>query len=167
MKILITIVLLLFSVVNCSRSVVKYTPEMEEKFKQVQNFPLIFNVPKVEEYDAWGRAQSFVGKYSPMKIQIVSDFIIDTYNPTEGRRGYNIVKTPVKDSIEFTVEVTLGKFADREIAINEAHACAYYIKTGNLYYIPKKPSNTNPLFIIGGIILSVPLIYMFITILRP
>ncbi len=67
-----------------------------------------------------------------MKIQVVSDFIIDTYNPSEYKYGFNIVKTPMGDSVQFTVQCIPGQYYGDEDADKQAHYCAYYIKTSIL-----------------------------------
>lgn len=52
-----------------------------EYISHVKSFPLTFTVPKEQGQDAWGRAQSFLGRFSSMKLQVVTDFVIQTYNP--------------------------------------------------------------------------------------
>jgi hypothetical protein len=104
----------------------------EEYLAAARQFPLEFNVSKNEEYNTWGRAQSYVGRYSKMRIQVVSDFVIHTYNPTDLNYGYYIVKTPTEDSMQISVQCVPGEYASVDIANDLAHICAYYVKTGNL-----------------------------------
>lgn len=63
-------------------------------------------IPKSEGDDAWGRATVFVNKHSDMKIQVASDNIIDTYNPTKpGYRGYTITRRSSGDNVIIEIEV--------------------------------------------------------------
>ena len=108
------------------------TEEDEKYLEKAKKFPTEFHIPKSEEYDAWGRSHSFIGKYGSMKVQVVTDFIIETYNPSEDRYAYRIVKTPIGDSLEISVICIAGEMASRQIADEYSHICAYYIKTGLL-----------------------------------
>lgn len=94
--------------------------------------PTTFTIPKTLAADAWGRAQSWIGKYGSMKIQTVSDFVIETYNPTESalKYGYSITKTPSTDSVEINVECQSGNMFDAASALQNAHLLAYFIDTG-------------------------------------
>ena len=76
------------------------------------SFPSEFRVPAGDVVAAWGRAQSFVAQHSSMKIQTVSDYLIETYNPgAMGQYGFRVVKTPARG--DFTIKVTcLSTFAE-------------------------------------------------------
>ncbi len=96
--------------------------------------PLVFKINIEDEKNAWGRAQSFIGRFSSMKLQIVTDYVLQTYNPTEAsvRYGYTVTKSPVDNRIEISVECVSGNiFATKEASTN-AHMLAYYIATGKL-----------------------------------
>ena len=55
---------------------------------------------------AFALAQIYVAQNADQKIQVVTDTIIQTYNPTEpGKVGMSIVKTPGKGAQE-VVEIT-------------------------------------------------------------
>ncbi|HEC87932.1 MAG TPA: hypothetical protein ENI52_01290 [Thermoplasmata archaeon] len=133
LKILICVIIICVLSINCvSASLKGMTPEAQDFLNKARKFPLNFNVAKSEEYNTWGRAQSFVAKVSSMKIQIVSDFIIETYNPSHYQYGYRIVKTPLNDSIQISVLCIPGEYANTQLASDYAHICAYFIKTGDL-----------------------------------
>lgn len=127
------IVLTLFVLVGCTSITMKnLTPEERNYFEIVEAFPLEFTMPKVEADDAWGRAQSFIGRFSSMKLQTVTDFVIQTYNPSDIKFGYYVTKTPMGDEIQITVQcITEGLFSGVDAKRN-AHILAYYIKTGEL-----------------------------------
>jgi hypothetical protein len=70
------------------------------------SFPSEFSVPAGDIAPAWGRAQSFVAQHASMKIQTVSEYVIETYNPRDlGYYGFRIVKTPQRDG-SFLIKVT-------------------------------------------------------------
>ncbi len=111
-------------------------------------FPLEFNISKKKANDAWGRAQSFIAKYSSMKIQTVTEFIIQTFTPPEtdyrfNRRfdfGYSVAKTPLGKKVQITVSCQKSSIAGSENLFEsekemDAHLLAYYISTGEL--LPK------------------------------
>jgi len=52
--------------------------------KAVWSAPLDFTVPNREEEIVWGRIQSFIGKYSTVKIQVATDYVVQTYNTKYG-----------------------------------------------------------------------------------
>jgi hypothetical protein len=97
-----------------------------------------FTVPTSGAPEAWARAQSFVAKYSSMKIQLVNDFLIDTYNPSKVtlafNYGYNVVKTPMPgDKVEIVVSCTHNQgLLSSDNAARNAKILAHYMKTGEL-----------------------------------
>lgn len=129
----VIIILALFVLSGCtSISMKNLTPEERSYFEKVEAFPLEFIIPKIEADDAWGRAQSFIGRFSSMKLQTVTDFVIQTYNPSDIKFGYYVTKTPMDDDIQITVQcITEGWFSGDDARRN-AHILAYYMKTGEL-----------------------------------
>lgn len=150
----ISVVSLSLFLAGCLRYSLKgRTPADQDYLERARKFPLEFNIPKAEEYNTWGRAQSFIGKYSPMRIQVVSDFVIHTFNPAKDKYGFYIVKTPLADSVQISVKCVPGDFVSNEIALDYAHICAYYVKTGLLppvglvkVYEEEKPDLPFPLW---------------------
>jgi len=105
--------------------------EKSEGLKEVSKFGTKVFVPKDSVGDAWGRAQVFLTKYSTMKIQIATDFVLETYNPTKsGGYGYEITKTPVPSGYEISVKCNTSYLSDKEQTQLNAHVCTYFIKTG-------------------------------------
>jgi hypothetical protein len=112
---------------------------------------LTFEVPKADAIDAWGRAQTFVAQHSTMKIQLLSDYVIETYNPvfdpqTDAgfgtmimKYGYTITRNALGDKMRFSVECkgTPSGYGAKQIAATadrNAHLAAHFIKTGELPY---------------------------------
>jgi tetratricopeptide (TPR) repeat protein len=104
--------------------------------EKVKAFPLEFTIPINEVEVAWGRTQSFIGRFSSMKLQIVTDYIIQTYNPPKGEIsfGYYVTKTPIGNNVKITVICITGDPLGEGAASLNAHILAYYIKTGELPY---------------------------------
>ncbi|HZV13350.1 MAG TPA: hypothetical protein VFA55_09050, partial [Candidatus Kapabacteria bacterium] len=87
---------------------------------------------------AWGRAQNFVNTYSNTKIQLATNYILNTYKPNKKNPwGYSISRVAIDDkTMSFTVNCLFGGTYDKnppddEISQN-AHAAAYYILTGQV-----------------------------------
>ena len=131
----IVVILVLALLAGCATtSMLKLTPEERTYLEKAKAFPLEFTIPKSEADEAWGRAQSFIGRFSSMKLQTVTDFVIQTYNPrsTDVDFGYYVTKTPMGDKVQITVQCNTGNVFAEEDANNNAHILAYYIKTGEL-----------------------------------
>jgi hypothetical protein len=103
--------------------------------------PLTFMVEVSKGDETWSRVNSFIAKYSSMKIQTASDYIIETYNPTEGKFGYSANRATKEDRAEFTVNCAPGpgiigiKFDimhGDKIAEQNAHLLAFYALTGEI-----------------------------------
>ncbi len=90
---------------------------------------LEFKLPSSESNMAWLRASKFIEQYSHMKLQIATDLMLSTYKGTGlDRYGFQVVRLPMYDSVQFTVECTTE--TDQNYALQKAHAAAYYIATG-------------------------------------
>jgi hypothetical protein len=177
---IINFFLLFLVTVGCSSEYIDdgYTEEVQKKSDNAMEKYLVealkcqleFKLPKSEDYNAWGRAQSYIAKYSPMKIQLVSDFIINTYNPSSNSFGFNIVKTPIGDSIQFLIECFAGNNVENEVAEKNAHLCAYYIKSGNP---PPALENTGKkripgwLVILGASAIVIPAFFLWVILYDP
>lgn len=113
-------------------SMLRFPREKQAYLERVKSFPLEFTIAWSEADEAWARAQSFIGKFSPTRLQIVTNFVIQTYEPMgcSDDYGYSIIKTPMGDKFQIIVECTTGNTLMRPYADTNAHILAYYIKTG-------------------------------------
>ena len=84
--------------------------EQQAYLERVKSFPFEFIIPKSEADDAWGRAQSFIGRFSSKKLLIVTDFVIQTYDPMgcSDEYGYSVIKTPMGDHVLIAVGCIAG-----------------------------------------------------------
>lgn len=107
---------------------------------KVMACPLEVGFGKDQIQDAWGRAQAFIAKYSDMKLQVVTDYSIQTYNPERiFMFGYAATKIPTKEG--FTIDVDCDSAASLSRSTKErlksvinlnAHIFSYYVETGEL-----------------------------------
>lgn len=132
----VTVVILVLGLLSgcATTSMLKLTPEEQTYLEKAKAFPLEFTIPKSEADEAWGRAQSFIGRFSSMKLQTATDFVIQTYNPASPAVdfGYYVTKTPMGDKVQITVQCNTGNMFAGADANTNAHILAYYIKTGEL-----------------------------------
>lgn len=93
--------------------------------------------------NAWARAHHFLASYASMKIQVATEYVVETYNPTGYAFGYRVIRKPTAEGFSFNV-IAMGpsphnidRTAERWFEIetlrlrNEAIA-ARYIRTGEL-----------------------------------
>jgi hypothetical protein len=121
--------------VSCSMTPSKnLTPEETAYLDEAMATPLIFKVPKEKSEEVWGRIQSFIEKFSSMKIQTVSDYLIETYNPkiTNIDYGYKAVKTLVGEEVEFSVNCVCGNRLMGKQVQKNVHILALYALTGRI-----------------------------------
>ncbi len=132
---LLLAIILLYGCATTTSQLIMASPEEQVYLDKVNAFPLKFIISKSEEKDAWGRAHSFIGQFSSMKLRTVTDSVLRTYNPAVlyVKFGYYVTKTPLEgDAIQIYVRCNTGNvFASGEAKTN-AHILAYYIKTGEL-----------------------------------
>lgn len=122
------------SVSGCSTALIGVSEQEKGELAQAMYCPLIFDVSKAEADDAWGRAQTFVARFSTMKIQTATDYVLQTYNPAGSgiNYGYSISRTPMGENMEMEVQCLCDNpFVGKDRDIN-AHIAAYYIRTGVL-----------------------------------
>ena len=109
------------------------TPEANAYLARAMAAPLTFTVPKDKSDEAWGRVNSFIVKYSTMKVQTVSDYIIQTYNPIDNFHawGYTANRMTQGDAVEISVTCTYA-WGHEKTATRNAHILALYAVTGEL-----------------------------------
>jgi len=130
--------------------------EQQEYAGLVRAFPLSFEVSKQKAEEAWGRAVSWVGENSRMRIRVVSDYVVETASPnsTSGYMdnlpgyGYTVTRSPKGQAHVFNVKCDHGwwnyvgkeRWATKNIkrkienAELNAHILAHYIKSGEMPY---------------------------------
>ena len=131
---LTSIVVVIFMIGNCTNFLLNLTPEEQAFLDKANAFPLEFTVSNEDAEMAWGRAQSFIGRFSSMKLQTATDYVIQTYNPSSSgvSYGYYVTKTPLGGSTQFNVTCNTGNLFAMADAQSNAHILAYYMNTGEL-----------------------------------
>ena len=128
-------IILLITMNGCIHEIkAPQSTEEQSYLTKVTSFPLRFTIPKSELPDAWGRAQSFIAQYSDMKIQIATNNVIQTYNPSDSsiNYGYSVTNAPMGDNVIITVKCLNTYIGNVKRAELNAHALAYFMKTGEL-----------------------------------
>jgi hypothetical protein len=94
--------------------------------------PTTFSINKNKAEMGWGRAQGFIGKYSSMKLEIATNYILQTFNPAQSHVdfGYYVTRTPSDSTDEFSIECVYGNMFTQSDATLNAKIMAYYIATG-------------------------------------
>ncbi len=132
----ILIIFITISLLGCGMSLINTTNISDDDRNYLDRasvFPFEFIISKDEDEGTWKRAQSYIGLYSSMKLQVATDTILETYNPVGVRFGYRVVKTPLPDdTFRISVTCTSGNmFAIRDAERN-VRIFSMYIKTGEL-----------------------------------
>jgi len=127
----IIILISIFALQGCMTTS-NLTSQQQNYLDKAMNQPLTFTVDSAHVEKAWGWAQSYIAKYSSMKIQNATDYVIQTYNPGmhDAMYGYKVVKTDIQDKYELTVNCFTGNVFTAKAAEKNAHILAYYLKTG-------------------------------------
>jgi hypothetical protein len=130
MKIYIVPLILVFCILFGTWSALLSQEKIDPTYiDKVMKYPLTFSAPKEVADEAWGRINSFILKYSDAKIQVASNFIIQTQEPRLASEfAYQASRIPHGDNVEFSVicwAPALAKMAE----IN-SHTLAYYAATG-------------------------------------
>lgn len=114
------------------------TPKEEEYLKLVWATPLDFLVSNEKAETAWARIQGFIGKYSTMKIQIATDYVVQTYNAEYEEFGYTATKTPDVTHTKFSVRcqtISIRSFHKTDYSKQaelHGHILAYYAIKGDV-----------------------------------
>ncbi len=131
---LLVAVIGLFTIAGCAVPLMKMDAEQTAFHAKAAAQPLKFSVHKSQDEETWGRAQAFVARYSRMKMQVVTDYVIQTYTPegAEVKYGYYINRAPVGDSLLYQVDCLYSNELTDKKAIANAHYLAYYMTTAEL-----------------------------------
>jgi hypothetical protein len=159
-RIYVLLTLITLISIGCATTIrqVDLSPEDLQYLQNVTTFVTRFTVSKDDSGDAWGRAQSFIAQASDMKMQVVTDYVIETFYPNRDavgpipHYGYKVVKTPMGNDYIITVECSYSNSFTGDIATQNARILAYYIKTGQLNskYINNKKINIQDYRTIGS-----------------
>jgi hypothetical protein len=106
----------------------KLSVEEMSYLERVMKTPLVFTVRNEKAEIVWGRIQSYIGKYSPLKIQVAEDYVVQTYDSWV-YVSYRATRTPGETETEFSIKRWSKSF---DATDRNAHILAYYALTGEL-----------------------------------
>ena len=106
--------------------------DIRDYLKAVNNQSSKFLIEKYKSENCWGRTQSYIGLYSSMKLEIVTNYVIQTYNPAQYGLdfGYYVTRTPLDSADEFNVRCIYGNIFTESDATLNTKLLSYYIITG-------------------------------------
>jgi hypothetical protein len=126
---------IVFLAAACTMPPVATTPEEVNYLAKVNAQPLTFRVPAALSNDAWGRIQSWIGRFSIyLKIKTVSDYVIETEHGTliGTMIAYSASRAPMGEQAEFTIRAWTSSLNSQVNAKQNGHILAYYAATGEL-----------------------------------
>ena len=109
------------------------TPEDHAYSNRAMMPPLSFSVANDKVADLWGKAQVWITQYGSMKIQTVTDYIIQTYNAVGGyipRYAYSITRTPMGESSQISINCSSNNMFAKSQVVQNAHVLSHYLQTG-------------------------------------
>jgi hypothetical protein len=133
-KVLLIIAL---SFLSCAAPM-KLTQEESNYLERVRSVSIPFVMSKADAIDGWGRAISWIGLYSSMKLQTTNEYAIQTFNPMGGNifvpvYGYYITKAPSGDNVTITVEcLTHPAGIAEDNAWLNSQILAHYMQSGEI-----------------------------------
>jgi len=111
---------------------IKLTSEEQIYLGKVMAQPLTFIVDVKDSELKWVLAQSFIAKYSSMKIETITNYLLETYNPYQTRFGYKVIRTPLEEGDEFCISCLYDNPFSKNDAYQNAHILAYYLVTNEI-----------------------------------
>jgi len=142
------LLILFLSIISCATrynlKIFQISPENQEEedyLKEVWSTPLDFTVANKDSEIVWGKIQAFIAKYSSVKIQVATDYVVQTYNTEYGQFGYYVSRNPDVDETTFSIRCITepepedpwdGGFDYSKQAELNAHILAYYALTNEI-----------------------------------
>lgn len=116
----------------------KLTPDEQAYIAKINSASPTFEMDKAKSEEAWSRGNSFINRFSGMKIQSSNEYHVSTYNPNAsdtGTTGYELMKELNGNKVKFTVrcltKVMNMKYTE-EVCRNNEKLMAHYMMTGEL-----------------------------------
>ena len=138
-RVLLTTISLMFFSCATTKTL---TPYQQSQYEKIRYQPTTVSVPNDRFQEAWGRAQSFLARYSSMKMQTVTDYVLDTYNPLKNSTGTTNMFVAYGYSVSrmlsgggtnlISVKCVSNNMFANEYAKRNAQILAHYIETGEL-----------------------------------
>jgi len=136
--ILIFVLLFLIGGLSFCTPNIQTTPREQAYLQRALRTPLQFKVEKEKDDIVWGRINSWISRFSSMKVQVANDYMIQTYNPVGfliPKFGYTASRIPMGDKTGFEIRCSYSGQFSENTANQNAHILAHYALTGEV--IPK------------------------------
>lgn len=132
------ILLAVFVFVGCVSMQTELGIDEKEWLKETMKEELTFTVSADSIESAWSRGVKFINQYCDTKLQVVSDYHIETYNANKGaftlQYGYSITRVKLGNSYEVSVSGHSNNDFTEGWLDENLHIMARYMRTGNLKY---------------------------------
>ncbi len=99
--------------------------------------PIEFDLDGPAATEAWGRAQAWVARYSPRKVQTATEFLIETYgmgpqlDANDSSFAYRVTRSPLSsEKSHFVVKCFPSVDYFNWIATENAHQLAFFMVSG-------------------------------------
>lgn len=132
----LSISFMVLSLIGCATMGRQMNPEQSSYLSKALTTPKELIIKKDKSEEAWGRAQTFISRFSDMKLQIATDYVLETYNPAGTQIGFKANKTPMGDKVKvqalcfYSNENPLISSDIAKRAYVNANVFRYYILTG-------------------------------------
>lgn len=129
-----TIFMIMVFIIGACAARVPLTQEQRDFAGRANNYPTSFTLPNEQAEEAWGRAQVFIATYSNMKLQIATQYVLQTFNPVGNwpRYGYNVTRMQSAGETQFAVQCMCSNMFNGKQAQQNASMLSYYMVTGEL-----------------------------------
>jgi hypothetical protein len=104
---------------------------------KIRLMPTTFKISKDQDEIVWGRANKYVATHADLKIQIQTNFLIETYSPfKDGQLSYKITRQPLGNEVEFEVSAFKGiyNYYSKDVSTissyEDAQKCAFFMMYG-------------------------------------
>lgn len=116
----------------------KLTPEEQDYVAKVNNASPAFEMEKAKSDEAWSRGNSFISRFSGMKVQSSNEYLVSTYDPNaseNGTIGYTLMKELNGKKVKFTIACqtkALNFKYTADVCRTNEKLMAHYMATGEL-----------------------------------
>jgi len=105
--------------------------KLDSETREVLSSPLDYIVPKDKSAEPWERAKKFITRFSPMKLQVDTEVMLQTHDPiNKADFGYSVAKIAMGHDVRFIIKCNSPQQNGK--AGRNARVLAYYMQTSRL-----------------------------------
>jgi hypothetical protein len=129
MRKLFSVVFVSIGIAGCAGPKMTYTPDQEFYVHKAMSEEADFTIPIQLRNDVWDRGQALIGRFRVMKIQTLSDNVIQTYIPNnEAAPWISVARSQMGDSDYVTIRSS--PVSDTMVSQRLEHVLSYYMFYG-------------------------------------